>query len=864
MAYKKTPKLCAGTFFSLLTVAKKGGLSKKERRHGELDGLSDPAMMEALFNIFGYNLPASANETKVNDTSKIKNCKKDSTEWLPLNDSLLIQSVNEEFKNDYNKLLKRTNLFIKDFLDITNERKVKRIFRAILEAIIKDDSITADSIFYVGANGTGIQKSNLETEVKYSYQSFLLGVWHYILTHEISNIDGRASIDEWFVSEHPHDPNKRFETELGTDSCVKRTTFILLADSDSQFEIKSEQEKELLQEENDYSDYLSALKEKYSKVITILYEQPQNFRDIFICSSISCQVDYYEEQFGEILPRYVEMKNPTARKLLNGLSNRIIISGIGGLGKSMMMRHLLLQACDDYASSKMIPFFVSLRNYNEEQDLSIFIHNSTSTLSKLTLEQFKAVLASGKALILFDGMDEIQSNRQRAFELAIEDFTDRYSDNMFIISTRRFKTFEALSRFNFTHLMPLTKEQAMALVSKLRFDEEIKAKFLEQLDKKLYKTHKEYVTNPLLLTILLLTFKTYADVPSKMHVFYAEAYNALSTRHDASKGGFIREYKTKLPPDRFREYLTEFCGISYGDEIYEFDKETYYKIFESVRDELQEGNERVNASDFLEDMLSSVCILYEEGNVYHFVHRSFQEYFAACYLCRMDNNEYYPYISDFFNNTSRKTIQGDATLEMFYQMEPKKVKEYMFLPFLEDLFKTIHENGDDEFEEFIKLIYPHLKYSVGEIIPHDDDYEFQTFPSIYVYTFIKNLLGMSASPYLEYIPTDDAFVKNAYASMKDEAMFGFAVNVVYPIEEAKDVMKANGQDPESVKPIGWEIDIDVAQVFADKDSYPQVYNAITSPDGELYEEYQKILLFIEELKKQKENKTRGFRRISHK
>ena len=861
MAYEKTPKLCAGTFFSLLTVAKKGGASKKERMQGELDGLSDPAMMEALFNIFGYNLPESANETKINDTSKIKNCKKDSTEWLPLNDPLLMQAIDEEFKNDYNRLLKRANLFIKDFLDITNERKVKRIFRAILETIISDESITGDPEFYVGANGTPVKKSQLSSEAKYSYQSFLLGVWHYILTHEIDNKDGRATIDEWFVSEHPHDPNKRFETEIGDGDCVKRTTFILLADSDNQFELKSEQEKELLQEEFDYSDYLNALKEKYSKVITILYEQPQNFRDIFICSRISCQVDLYEEQYGEILPRYVEMKNPTARKLLNGLSNRVIISGIGGLGKSMMMRHLLLQACDDYANSKMVPFFVSLRNYNEEKDLSLFVYNSTSILSKLTLEQFKTILASGKALILFDGMDEIQSNRQRAFELAIENFTDRYSDNMFIISTRRFKTFEALSRFSFTHLMPLTKEQAIALVKKLRFDEEIKAKFIEQLDKKLYKTHTEYVTNPLLLTILLLTFKTYADVPSKMHVFYAEAYNALSTRHDASKGGFIREYKTKLPPDRFREYLTEFCGVSYGDEIYEFDKETYYKIFESVRDELQEGNERVNATDFLEDMLSSVCILYEEANSYHFVHRSFQEYFAACYLCRMDNNEYYPYISDFFNNTGRKTIQGDATLEMFYQMEPKKVKEYLFLPFLEDLFKSIKESGEDEFEEFIKKIYPHLKYSVGDIIPHDDDYEFETYPSIYVYTFIKNLLGMAASPYLADIPVDDAFVVDSYTTMKDDTLFDFEINVVYPLEEAKAIATADGQDPESIKPIGWEIDIDVATVFEDKETYSQVYKAITNPDGELHEEYNKIVAFLEELREQKEKKPRGFRKI---
>ena len=80
MSYEKTPKLCVGTFFSLLTVAKKGGLSKEERRQGETDGLSDPNMMESLFKIFSYPLAPSADETKANDTSKIKNYKKNSQE----------------------------------------------------------------------------------------------------------------------------------------------------------------------------------------------------------------------------------------------------------------------------------------------------------------------------------------------------------------------------------------------------------------------------------------------------------------------------------------------------------------------------------------------------------------------------------------------------------------------------------------------------------------------------------------------------------------------------------------------------------------------------------------------------------------
>lgn len=45
---------------------------------------------------------------------------------------------------------------------------------------------------------------------------------------------------------------------------------------------------------------------------------------------------------------------------------------------------------------------------------------------------------------------------------------------------------------------------------------------------------------------MLLTFEQYAEVPSKMHIFYREAFAALSVKHDASKGAYKRVLKTGL------------------------------------------------------------------------------------------------------------------------------------------------------------------------------------------------------------------------------------------------------------------------------------------------------------------------------
>jgi len=861
MAYNKTPKLCLGTLFSLLGVARKGGLSKNEKRTSGTDGLNDPSMLEALIKVFNYSLVFAAQETKTNDTSKIKNCKKDGTEWLPLGESIFVESIKNDFENDYYSLLKRTNLFIKDFLDFENEFKIKRIFKAILETIIEDSSISDDSVFYIGSNKTAIKKSDINKQVKYSYQSFLLGVLYYVLTSGIKNRDGEATIDEWFNSDSPHDPNKRFETEIGNGDCVKLTTFVLLSESDDQFKIKSEQEKELLTQEKDYSSYLEAVKQKYSKVITLLYEQPQSFDKLFVCSNLLCDmfsIGRVDMQPDVFLTQRV-MKNPSVRKLLLLLSNRILISGTGGLGKSMMMRHLLLKSCADYPATKMLPFLVSLRNYNEEKDLASFVYNSTLPLHNMSFEEFKQILASGQAIILFDGMDEIQSNRQRSFELSLEEFTDRYSSNMFIISSRRFKRFDALSRFVFVSLMPLEQEQAVALINKLDFDNEKKVGFIKQLETKLFKTHKEFASNPLLLTILLLTFNSNAEIPLKMHVFYSKAYEALATRHDSNKGGFIREYRTRLSPDRFREYFTRFCALSYFEEKYEFDKEEYYKIFEEMKKEIEEPNENFTATEFLEDMLSAVCVLYEEENKYHFVHRSFQEYFTACFLCRADNNLYYPEICSFFNS-DRDALKGDSTFDMFYDMDSKKVKEYLFLPYLKSIFEP--EDADeleDNFHYFLRRMYPEINVAVGDSEQITEDYG--PAPSEFVYSFIKKTLNIG-DPNLFNIPIDDYFIEETYCSIKTND-FGQDMNVIYTINEGRAYAEEEGIDPDSIEESGWDISINTDYLLDNKDLHKEVYEYITNTSGDLYTEYIKLQSFYEELKQQKESKPIGLKKLFH-
>lgn len=83
------------------------------------------------------------------------------------------------------------------------------------------------------------------------------------------------------------------------------------------------------------------------------------------------------------------------------------------------------------------------------------------------------------------------------------------------------------------------------------------------LDERLYDNHTSFASNPLLLSIMLLTFDNYAEIPEKLHLFYANAFETLYSKHDATKAGYRRELRCSLSFDYFKKAFACFCFLTY-------------------------------------------------------------------------------------------------------------------------------------------------------------------------------------------------------------------------------------------------------------------------------------------------------------
>lgn len=282
-------------------------------------------------------------------------------------------------------------------------------------------------------------------------------------------------------------------------------------------------------------------------------------------------------------------------------------------------------------------------------------------------------------------------------------FCDRFSENYFVISSRPYSEFVEFQRFSVLSLCNLNKKQALSLVKKIEFDSEIKLRFLKSLDQNLYERHKSFASNPLLLNIMLLTFDNYAEIPEKLHLFYANAFETLYSKHDATKSGFRRELRSELSYDNFKKVFAQFCFITYYQAKIELTYDDIVTVLNKIKG--SNGITIFRPEDYLYDLVNSICVLYREGVTYKFTHRSFQEYFSAIFLKELsDQNMEKMGISlvkkDYFR------ASHDSVFFMLRDMAEQRFEQNILLPFVVEFETTCSDT--DKYDFYFEELSPEI------------------------------------------------------------------------------------------------------------------------------------------------------------
>lgn len=407
----------------------------------------------------------------------------------------------------------------------------------------------------------------------------------------------------------------------------------------------------------DLSDHLSNTFNKCIEIKTILSEKKAE-------KTLLLYVDQFFQVGDEEVDQYTLVS-----KIKDGCC--AVITGTGGGGKSMFMRYLWLSLFENPQGK--IPFFLELRQLNLFTHASIndFIYHSIiKSGSSISQNNFTKSLKTGEFILFFDGFDEINHDQRAKVEQMILSLRDNYPALTVIVTSRPDERFIGWHHFEIVKVLPLKKPQVVELINKAPYPEEYKSIFISQIDK-LFVTHQTFLTTPLLAYMMLVTFSYSRDIPNKIFLFYEQAFDALYSRHDLTKGGYKRKLYTNLERQVFIRLISYFCLKGYFDQAFEF---TEAELNDTIDHAKSIEPIIVDNDSFIRDMSESVCMLKKEGIIYSFTHRSFQEYFSANCIARVASRNVDKMFSEF---SSR---YNDSVMQMVYDINVDLFREKYIIP----------------------------------------------------------------------------------------------------------------------------------------------------------------------------------------
>lgn len=437
-----------------------------------------------------------------------------------------------------------------------------------------------------------------------------------------------------------------------------------------------------------YTDYLTTTREKYSKSKSFfIRNQSVDLYSYYVPTGIAC---------GRKI-----IKSPSFDNCIE-FSSRIVITGTGGSGKTVLMKHLFL---DCIRHKKYAPILVELRDLNSENiSLDDFVLKTLDVYGfNISGDFVKRAKKEGHFCFFLDGYDEVNHSLRAKLLKQIKSLSNKFPDCPIFISSRPDDVFNGIDDFSIFRVLPLDLNSAIELISKLPFDEEIKTKFINDLSNGIFEQHQSFLSNPLLLSIMLLTYGENAEIPSKLSIFYNQAYEALFQRHDANKGGYSRNRLTNLDIQDFSRVFSLFALQTYEKRLFKMPKTDCLNFIEKSRDNLHKD---FKAEDYLSDLLSAACLLLEDGLEIAFSHRSFQEYFVALHISSAP-----PEIQEKLINRYWGNMTSDSVIYLLLEINPELVERVLFVPQLEKMFTDIgvkKKVGVTHTAKYIKTMYKSL------------------------------------------------------------------------------------------------------------------------------------------------------------
>ncbi|MFM9949980.1 MAG: NACHT domain-containing protein [Saprospiraceae bacterium] len=394
--------------------------------------------------------------------------------------------------------------------------------------------------------------------------------------------------------------------------------------------------------------YIGGLIERYNHIKVLGMREPVQLKNLYVRANILEKITSRAGLRPEDLAEYFDFDRRTFGKqkeavdgiaVLNKLQ-KFIVLGKPGAGKTTYLKYLTLMMFDKDSEieQRRLPVFVTLREWaDEKKPLMDFVVEQFNICGFEKADLFvERMLSDGQCLLLFDGLDEVsQELNQDEIIRQIRNFSDKYSNNQFIISCRVAAYNHWFERFTDVEMADFDEKQMEAFI-KNWFHKEPKVanECWERLNSS--PPLRELASVPLLLTLLCLEYSESNAFPPNRAELYKHAIETLLTKWDISRR-IRRDDVYKQLSIRHKESM--FARIAFGSfsaNEYFMRGQTLAKMIEHYIENLPGFNPAELEPDsraVLKSIEAQHGIFVERAkDVYSFAHLTFQEYFTAKYI----------------------------------------------------------------------------------------------------------------------------------------------------------------------------------------------------------------------------------------
>jgi hypothetical protein len=438
--------------------------------------------------------------------------------------------------------------------------------------------------------------------------------------------------------------------------------------------------------ENKFLDYLTDTYEKNSVLNTIAFKKKKVLlNDVYIPLTLRC------EEHQDIATQHEEKRIVDFDESLFSKSNKILITDTAGMGKSTLSKKMLISAIEN---NKGVPILIELRRLSKEKDIVDEILEQLNPINEKVSRQFILdLIKRGDFIFFFDGFDEISLTDRTNVTTQIQSFIAKAKKNKFILTSRPEEALSSFGDFYKFQIKPLEPNEAYTLIRNYDYDSE--GKVSELLITKINEPRtlasiEEYLTTPLLVSLLFTAFEHKQQIPFKKHIFYRQVYDALFESHDLSKGdSFEREKYSKLGSDEFHRVLRIFGYLCLTQESkIEFTRDELGTIVTKSIEYCPEI--KISSANFIRDLLITVPIFTNDGIYYKWSHKSLQEYFAAQYIY-LDAKEQQEviliHISFHIENSSFLNV-----IDLYRSIDPTSFENIVVYKLLDEYFTFLNHS----------------------------------------------------------------------------------------------------------------------------------------------------------------------------